>query len=83
VRLFKSDDDRYAAAAIKALKEGLTTHGNPAGEKAWKFVAANLSAADAAAVRLACAAVELESAARGHQAVTGSTGLAGSVEVEP
>ena len=82
MRLFKSEDDRYTAGAVRALKEGLTAHGNPAGEAAWKFVESSLSPADAAAVRLACAAVELESAARGHQAVTGSAGLADSVEVD-
>lgn len=63
-KVFKSDDERYAAGAVRALLKGLTTHDNPAGQAAHDAVMAGLSDQERAAVNYAVAGIEYEIATR-------------------
>jgi hypothetical protein len=63
-KVFKSDDERFAAGAVRSLLKGLTTHGNPAGQACHDAVMAGLSNRDRAAVNYAVAGIEYEVATR-------------------
>ncbi len=62
--VFRSDDDRYMAGALKCVLEGLTTHGNPAGHAAHDAVMAGLDPVTRAAADYAIAAVRYDAATR-------------------